>query len=164
MPPKPKTRATRASEARHASRDAKGPALQPGPPAPPSAPKELLLLSEVVDRTRLSDTTLWRLEKAGRFPKRIKIGFKRVAWRAHEIDAWVAAGIDAWVAGQSLGEVIGAAAVFEQPRKEPFDALCFGTRLDGPNLFECRDRAGKCQREAAANRHVVGPWGRRQPL
>src|SRR5207249_3169422 len=55
-----------------------------------SAVKELLLLSEVCERTRLSDTTLWRLEKASRFPARVKIGFKRVAWRAAEIDAWIA--------------------------------------------------------------------------
>jgi predicted DNA-binding transcriptional regulator AlpA len=55
-----------------------------------SAGRELLLLPEVAERTRLSDTTLWRLEKAGRFPKRIKIGFKRVAWRAIDIDAWIA--------------------------------------------------------------------------
>jgi prophage regulatory protein len=55
-----------------------------------SGPNELLLLNEVTARTRLSDTTLWRLEKADRFPKRIKIGFKRVAWRKAEIDTWIA--------------------------------------------------------------------------
>ncbi len=58
--------------------------------APSSTPHELLLINEVTARARLSDTTLWRLEKAGRFPKRLKIGFKRVAWRAAEIDAWIA--------------------------------------------------------------------------
>jgi prophage regulatory protein len=61
------------------------------------APKELLLRSEVTTRARLSNTTLWRLEKAGRFPNRVKIGFKRVAWRATEIDAWIAG---RWVSPQ----------------------------------------------------------------
>jgi prophage regulatory protein len=89
MAPKRKAKATRASKAQRASRNAEKPALQPGPVAPPPAPKELLLLNEVTARTRLSDTTLWRLEKVGRFPKRIKIGFKQVAWRAREIDAWI---------------------------------------------------------------------------
>jgi prophage regulatory protein len=58
----------------------------------------LLLIDEGTDRARLSDTTLWRLEKAGRFPKRVKIGFKRVAWRAAEINAWVAG---TWVAPEA---------------------------------------------------------------
>ncbi len=62
------------------------------------SPHELLLIDEVTNRARLSDTTLWRLEKVGRFPKRVKIGFKRVAWRATEIDAWVAG---TWVAPQA---------------------------------------------------------------
>ena len=52
----------------------------------------------MTDRARLSDTTLWRLEKVGRFPKRVKIGFKRVAWRAAEIDAWVSG---TWSAAQA---------------------------------------------------------------
>jgi prophage regulatory protein len=32
-----------------------------------------------------------RLEKAGKFPKRIQLGPNRVGWLATEIDAWVAA-------------------------------------------------------------------------
>ena len=32
-----------------------------------------------------------RLEKAGTFPKRIKIGARRVGWWLHEILAWIAA-------------------------------------------------------------------------
>jgi len=87
------SKATRAN--RRGLRDTKRPGL------PLSPVKELLLLDEVTDRARLSDTTLWRLEKVGRFPKRVKIGFKRVAWRAAEIDAWIAIGADAWAASHS---------------------------------------------------------------
>jgi len=51
---------------------------------------QLLLLREVLTKTRLSSTTIWRLEKTGKFPKRLKIGVKRVAWRSSDIDAWLA--------------------------------------------------------------------------
>ncbi|MGA7328313.1 MAG: AlpA family phage regulatory protein [Rhodomicrobium sp.] len=33
---------------------------------------------------------LRRLEAAGKFPRRIKIGENRVAWLESEIDAWIA--------------------------------------------------------------------------
>lgn len=32
---------------------------------------------------------VYELEKAGKFPKRIKFGQRRVAWRATEIMAWI---------------------------------------------------------------------------
>jgi prophage regulatory protein len=51
--------------------------------------RELLLRDEVEHLTRLSDTTIWRLEKQGLFPERLKIGFRRVAWRVADIDAFV---------------------------------------------------------------------------
>jgi len=50
---------------------------------------ELLLLPEVEKRTRLSRTTIWRMERKGLFPLRLKIGVKRVAWDASEIDKFV---------------------------------------------------------------------------
>lgn len=37
-----------------------------------------------------SNTTLLRLEAAGRFPRRVRIGGTSVAWLADEIDAWLA--------------------------------------------------------------------------
>ena len=51
--------------------------------------QELLLRGEVEHLTRLSDTTIWRLEKQGLFPKRIRIGLKRVAWRSRAIADWL---------------------------------------------------------------------------
>ncbi len=50
---------------------------------------DLLLQPEVEKITRLSGTTLWRLERAGKFPRRMKIGIKRVAWSAQEVSAWL---------------------------------------------------------------------------
>lgn len=40
---------------------------------------------------RISNSTLLRLEAAGKFPKRVRIGAHSVAWLASEIDAHVTA-------------------------------------------------------------------------
>lgn len=39
--------------------------------------------------TTLSNSTRWRMEQEGKFPKRIKIGPSAVAYRLSEIQAWV---------------------------------------------------------------------------
>jgi prophage regulatory protein len=57
---------------------------------PAEPPPELQLLPEVVARTRLSAPTIWRLERKGKFPKRIVIGFRRVAWRVTDLNRWMA--------------------------------------------------------------------------
>ena len=57
---------------------------------PTELPPELQLLPEVVARTRLSAPTIWRLERKGKFPKRLVIGIRRVAWRVTELDRWMA--------------------------------------------------------------------------
>jgi prophage regulatory protein len=44
---------------------------------------------EVEDITGLKDPTLWREEKAGRFPKRRKITARRVGWLYSEVKEWV---------------------------------------------------------------------------
>lgn len=36
-----------------------------------------------------SDMHIWRLEKAGLFPKRIKLGAARVGWFLHEVELWI---------------------------------------------------------------------------
>ena len=50
----------------------------------------LLNWAEVQARVRLSRTTVWRLERAGKFPRRIHVSPGRVAWRESEIDDFVA--------------------------------------------------------------------------
>jgi prophage regulatory protein len=37
-----------------------------------------------------SDMHVWRLEKAGKFPKRIKLGANRVGWLLSEFEDWIA--------------------------------------------------------------------------
>lgn len=44
--------------------------------------------------TALSDTTIWRLEKMGKFPRRFNITDKIVAWSKDEIDAYQQALLD----------------------------------------------------------------------
>jgi len=39
--------------------------------------------------TSLSYTTIWRLENAGKFPRRIKLSPNRVGWFEHEILEWI---------------------------------------------------------------------------
>ena len=44
---------------------------------------------QVKAATGLSRTTVWRLEKAGQFPRRRLLGAKSVAWLQSEISAWM---------------------------------------------------------------------------
>ena len=53
-----------------------------------TAPR-ILRSAEVEDRTGLSSVTIWRLEKAHRFPRRRRLTGNLVGWRSDEIDAWV---------------------------------------------------------------------------
>jgi prophage regulatory protein len=46
---------------------------------------------EVRRLTNLSRTTRWRLEREGKFPKRLRLSGNRVGWQADEVLAWIAA-------------------------------------------------------------------------
>ena len=49
-------------------------------------------LIDAVERRALvpySDMHIWRLERQGKFPRRIKIGPNRVAWLLSEVSAWI---------------------------------------------------------------------------
>jgi prophage regulatory protein len=51
--------------------------------------------SEVILTTGLSDTTLWREYRAGRFPKPIPLTKNRVGWVESEVRAWIAGRLQA---------------------------------------------------------------------
>ncbi len=55
----------------------------------PMTTKNILRRKAVLAKTGLSSVTIWRLEKAGRFPRRIQLGSNSVGWVAEEVDAWV---------------------------------------------------------------------------
>ena len=49
----------------------------------------LITLPEVIKIVPYSPSHLWRLERAGKFPKRVQIGANRIGWVAEEIDRWI---------------------------------------------------------------------------
>jgi len=51
---------------------------------------KILNPSEVAARTGLSKVTLWRLEKADKFPKRVNTTPFRVGWIEADVDEWIA--------------------------------------------------------------------------
>jgi len=48
-----------------------------------------LLVGDVLRRVPYSASSIWRLEKTGSFPRRVKLGPNRVGWREHEIEEWL---------------------------------------------------------------------------
>lgn len=50
--------------------------------------ERMLRLPEVVERTGLSQTTLWRRERDGEFPKRRRLGPNAVGWMESEVNEW----------------------------------------------------------------------------
>lgn len=53
--------------------------------------RTILRKPAVVHRTALSAAQIWRLEKAGKFPERVRISAGAVGWFSDEIDAWIKA-------------------------------------------------------------------------
>ena len=51
--------------------------------------ERILPISVVLDRVCMSKTTLYRLIKAGEFPKPILVGRQRVGFLESDIDAWI---------------------------------------------------------------------------
>ena len=47
--------------------------------------------AELTQRVLFSPVHIWRLERRGEFPKRIKLGEHRVGWDLNEVIAWVEA-------------------------------------------------------------------------
>ena len=56
---------------------------------PMSHPKQLIDKKRLVDLVQYSAQHIARLEKAGTFPKRIKLGPNRVAWLLSEVNDWI---------------------------------------------------------------------------
>ena len=52
---------------------------------------KLLSQPQVLERIGLGRTTLWRMEKAGEFPRRRQVSANRVMWIEAEVDLWIEA-------------------------------------------------------------------------
>jgi prophage regulatory protein len=50
---------------------------------------------ELLSRYGVSATTIWRWEKAGRFPRRVQLGPNCNGWLESELDAWDAEKVQA---------------------------------------------------------------------
>lgn len=64
----------------------------------PGLPDRFLTWPEVHERVRLSRSTVWRLQRAGKFPPRVRISLGCVRWRESDIDALVAG---TWTPGET---------------------------------------------------------------
>jgi prophage regulatory protein len=51
---------------------------------------DLISRSERKRLVPISDSTIWRMERRGEFPRRIALSPHRVAWRRSEIESWLA--------------------------------------------------------------------------
>jgi prophage regulatory protein len=50
---------------------------------------KLIRRRQVLELIGLSHSTQWRMEKAGRFPARVKLGAGSVGWHLREVEEWV---------------------------------------------------------------------------
>ena len=51
--------------------------------------KRIIRKPELFLKIGLSDATIWRMEKSGRFPQRIQLGGNSVGWFDDEIETWL---------------------------------------------------------------------------
>jgi prophage regulatory protein len=54
-----------------------------------SAQDRIMRKKEVLAVVGLSDVSVWRQERAGTFPKRLRLGGNSVGWLKSEIDGWL---------------------------------------------------------------------------
>lgn len=80
-------------------------------------PIRLMRFSELRRRTGLSRSTIWRLERAGEFPRHFQISRNAVAWLESDVVAWIGArtvegqaerGSQAGCAGRRMDRAVAA--------------------------------------------------------
>ncbi len=49
----------------------------------------IVRLPELRAITGLSETTIWRREREGNFPRRCRIGPNAVGWKSDQVEAWI---------------------------------------------------------------------------
>ena len=58
-------------------------------PAPAPDQDRILRAQEVQEMTGLSRTSLWRLERDGKFPHRVPLSAGSVGWRLSDVNTWI---------------------------------------------------------------------------
>lgn len=56
-----------------------------------NSPDRIITAKERRELVPYSDMHIWRMERAGRFPRRIQLGANRVGWSLVEIMEWIEA-------------------------------------------------------------------------
>jgi predicted DNA-binding transcriptional regulator AlpA len=79
------------------------------------APDTFIKRREVLRRTVLSNTTMYREIAAGRFPGPVKLARKAAAWSARDVDAWIAERADQ--ARQRRADILGRQRTPTDPTK-----------------------------------------------
>ena len=51
--------------------------------------KQVLRKKQIIEEFGLSSTTIWRKERDGTFPKRVRLGVRAVCWLRSDLDAWL---------------------------------------------------------------------------
>ena len=65
--------------------------ITPPNPIPTSndSSERIIRSQEVKEMTSLSRTTIWRLERKGKFPARVALSEKNVGWRLSDVEEWI---------------------------------------------------------------------------
>lgn len=56
---------------------------------PREGQERIIRKPELLARVGLSDPTIWRMERRGEFPKRVRLGGNSTGWLASEVEAWI---------------------------------------------------------------------------
>lgn len=56
----------------------------------PLAHLRVLSMKQVVELTHYTPQHIYRLERAGKWPKRVRLGANRVGWRLADVERWFA--------------------------------------------------------------------------
>ncbi len=51
--------------------------------------RRIIRKPELLKRVSLSDATVWRKERDGQFPRRVRLGGNSVGWFEDEVDEWL---------------------------------------------------------------------------
>ena len=57
--------------------------------SPETKPTRILTIKDVRARVPYSSVQIWRKERAGEFPGRVRLGANRVGWVESEVEAWL---------------------------------------------------------------------------
>jgi predicted DNA-binding transcriptional regulator AlpA len=49
----------------------------------------LISCGRLLEIIPLSRSQIWRLEQAGAFPRRLRVGRRKIAWRMSDINEWI---------------------------------------------------------------------------